>query len=86
MNRWPVKKRADLVPTQAVEGVSFHEHVTTVKVALMLVVEAMKQWVSDGDSASVQINTDGICIVRKGGTNRPGEHLTIDEFAKRVVT
>jgi hypothetical protein len=83
MNRWPVKKRADLVPGQTVsESITPRENITTVKLTLMLIVEALKQSAADG-KASVTINQDGLSVVRLEG--RAEVDLTIEQFAERII-
>lgn len=48
------------------------------KYSLQGIVDALKV-IAGGDMASVQINSDGTCILRSGITHT--EHLTVEQFA-----
>jgi len=50
------------------------------KAAITEIVALMKALAGDSSMASVQINSDGRCILREGCSNT--EHLSIDAFVK----
>ena len=44
------------------------------------IVDALKTLANEDDMASVQINSDGVCIMRYGLTK--SKHLTIEQFCQ----